>query len=37
MVLGYTPVEASRAVAAVYSDELDLETIIKNSLKGLIR
>lgn len=37
MVLGYTPVEASRAVAAVYSDELDLETIIKNSLKNLIR
>lgn len=37
MVLGYTPVEASRAVAAAYSDELDLETIIKNSLKGLIR
>lgn len=37
MVLGYTPAEASRAVAAVYSDDLDLETIIKNSLKGLIR
>ncbi len=37
MVLGYTPVEASRAVAAVYSDELDLETIIRNSLKGLMR
>lgn len=37
MVLGYSPVEASRAVAAVYSDELDLETIIRNSLKGLIR
>ena len=37
MGLGYTPVEASRAVAAVYSDELDIETIIRNSLKGLIR
>jgi len=37
MVLGYTPTEASKAVAAVYSDELDLETIIRNSLKGLIR
>lgn len=37
MVLGYTPAEASRAVSAVYSDDLDLETIIKNSLKGLIR
>lgn len=37
MVLGYTPAEASRAVASVYSDELDLETIIRNSLKGLMR
>lgn len=37
MVLGYTALEASRAVSAVYSEELDLETIIKNSLKGLIR
>lgn len=37
MVLGYTAAEASRAVASVYSDELDLETIIKNSLKGLVR
>jgi Holliday junction DNA helicase RuvA len=37
MVLGYTPLEANRAVAAVYSDDLDLETIIRNSLKGLIR
>ncbi len=37
MVLGYTPVEASRAVASVYADELDLETIIRNALKSLIR
>lgn len=37
MVLGYTPAEASKAVASVYSDELDLETIIRNSLKGLMR
>lgn len=37
MVLGYTLIEANRAVAAVYSDDLDLETIIRNSLKGLIR
>lgn len=37
MVLGYTPVEASKAVASVYADELDLETIIKNALKGLMR
>ncbi|NLV36148.1 MAG: Holliday junction branch migration protein RuvA [Clostridiaceae bacterium] len=35
VVLGYSPMEASKAVASVYSDELDLETIIKNSLKGL--
>lgn len=37
MVLGYTSAEASRAVAAAYSDALDLETIIRNSLKGLIQ
>jgi len=36
MVLGYTALEASRAVSAVYSDGLELETIIKNSLKRLI-
>lgn len=37
MVLGYTPAEASQAAAAAYKEELDLETIIKNSLKSLIR
>lgn len=37
MVLGYTPLEASRAVSAVYSEEMDLEAIIKSALKGLIR
>ncbi len=37
MVLGYTPIEASRAVAAVYSEEMDLEAIIKGALKGLVR
>lgn len=37
MVLGYTAIEASRAVASVYSEELDLESIIKNSLKNLSR
>lgn len=37
MVLGYTAIEASRAVSAVYSEDMDLESIIKNSLKGLIR
>jgi len=36
MVLGYTALEANRAVSAVYSDNLDLEDIIKNSLKKLI-
>ena len=37
MVLGYTPLEASKAVSAVYSDDMDLESIIKNALKGLVR
>jgi len=37
MVLGYSPAEASRAVASVYSDAMDLETIIKSSLKNLVR
>lgn len=36
MVLGYTPLEASKAVSVAYSDELDIETIIKNSLKQLV-
>jgi Holliday junction DNA helicase RuvA len=37
MVLGYTPLEASRAVSAVYSEDMDLESIIKSSLKGLAK
>ncbi len=37
IVLGYTPVEANRAVAAVYSHEMDLETVIKRALKELVR
>lgn len=37
MVLGYSAVEANKAIAAVYSDDLDLETIIRNALKGLAR
>lgn len=37
MVLGYTPLEASKAVAAVYSEEMDLESIIKSALKGLVK
>jgi len=35
MVLGYTALEASRAVSSVYSDALDLETIIRDSLKKM--
>lgn len=37
MVLGYTQGEASNAVSGVYSDDMDLETIIKNSLKSLVK
>jgi holliday junction DNA helicase RuvA len=37
MVLGYTPFEASKAVSAVYSEDMDLEQIIKSALKGLVR
>lgn len=37
MVLGYTALEASKAVSAVYSDDMDLESIVRNSLKGLAK
>jgi len=37
MVLGYSGAEASRAVSAVYSDNMDLETIVKQSLKKMIK
>jgi len=37
VVLGYTPMEASRAVNSVYTDDADLETLIRNSLKSLVR
>ncbi|WP_010251688.1 Holliday junction branch migration protein RuvA [Acetivibrio cellulolyticus] len=37
VVLGYTATEASKAVASVYSDDMDLECIIKSALKGLAR
>jgi Holliday junction DNA helicase RuvA len=37
MVLGYTPAEANKAVSAVYTEDMDIETIIKNALKGLAR
>ncbi|HHX17779.1 MAG TPA: Holliday junction branch migration protein RuvA [Clostridium sp.] len=37
MVLGYTAAEAERTVLKVYSEDMDLELIIKNALKGLER
>lgn len=37
MVLGYTALEASKAVSSVYSEDMDLEAIIKGSLKSLVR
>jgi Holliday junction resolvasome RuvABC DNA-binding subunit len=36
MVLGYTPLEATKAVSRVYSEESNIETIIKASLKELL-
>lgn len=35
MVLGYTSSEASKAVSSSYTEDMDLEDIIKNSLKAL--
>ena len=35
IILGYTPGEANKAVMAAYSEELEIEEIIKKSLKGL--
>jgi len=35
MVLGYTAIEAGRAVSAVYSEGMDLESIVRNSLKQM--
>ncbi len=37
IVLGYTASEANKAVASVYSEDMDLELIIKNALKSLAR
>ena len=37
IVLGYTAYEANKAVASVYSEDMDLEIIIKNALKALAR
>lgn len=35
MVLGYSAIEASRAVSEVYAEGMELETLIKNALKEL--
>lgn len=37
VVLGYTASEASKAVAAVYKEDMDIESVIKNALKTLAR
>lgn len=37
MVLGYTAIESRNAVHAVYTDDMDLESIIKSSLKRLAK
>jgi Holliday junction DNA helicase RuvA len=37
IVLGYTASEASKAVASVYKEDIDVETVIKNALKTLAR
>ena len=37
MILGYTSVEASKAVMSVYSEDMELEVIVKNALKGLAK
>ncbi|MDP4181095.1 MAG: Holliday junction branch migration protein RuvA [Bacillota bacterium] len=37
IVLGYTPMEASKAINSIYQDDMDLESIVKNALKSLLR
>jgi len=37
MILGYTSLEARKAVMSVYTEDMDLEVIIKNALKRLAR
>jgi Holliday junction DNA helicase RuvA len=37
MVLGYSPIEANRAILNVYSEDMELEAVIKAALKGLVR
>jgi len=37
IVLGYSPAEAAKAVSGVYSESMDVESIIRNALKSLVR
>ncbi|AEV67886.1 Holliday junction branch migration protein RuvA [Acetivibrio clariflavus] len=37
IVLGYTASEANKAVASVYREDMDIESVIKNALKTLVR
>jgi Holliday junction DNA helicase RuvA len=37
MILGYTAFEANQAVSAAYAENMDLEEIIRNSLKSLVK
>lgn len=37
MVLGYTAQEANKVVASIYSEGMDLETIIKSALRNIAR
>lgn len=37
MVLGYTSAEASRAVSGVYAEDMDIESIVRNSLKEMTK
>lgn len=37
MALGYTAFEANKVISAVYSDDAELESIIKAALKALVR
>ncbi|MDF2523424.1 MAG: Holliday junction branch migration protein RuvA [Clostridiales bacterium] len=37
MALGYTPFEANKAISAVYSEDAELESIIKAALRSLVR
>lgn len=37
MVLGYTQLEANRAVTSVYSDDMELEVVVRTALRNLAR